>query len=70
MVGFRVLGGVSRWLILPANGGATGDRDLIPRWGRSPRGGNVNPLQYSCWENPMDRGACQAIFHKVTKSLT
>ena len=39
---------------LPAN---TGDTSSIPRLGRSPGGGNVNPLQYSCLENPMDRGA-------------
>ena len=31
---------------------------LIPGWERSPRGGHRNPLQYSCLENPMDRGAC------------
>ena len=34
-----------------------GDRCLIPRLGRSPGGGNGNPLQYSCLKNPMDRGA-------------
>ena len=34
-----------------------GDADLIPRSGRSPREGHVNPLQYSCLENSMDRGA-------------
>ena len=38
----------------PANAGDTG---LIPGWGRSPGVGNGNPLQYSCLENPMDRGA-------------
>ena len=42
---------------LPAN---TGDPDLIPGSGRSPGEGNGNPLQYSCLENPMDRGAWQA----------
>ena len=36
-----------------------GDPGLIPGWGRSPGEGNGNPLQYSCLENPMDRGACQ-----------
>ena len=35
--------------------------------GRSPGRGNGNPLQYSCLENPMDRGAWQAIVHRVTK---
>ena len=39
---------------LPAN---AGDLDLIPGSGRSPGVGNSNPLQYSCLENPMDRGA-------------
>ena len=39
--------------------GDTGDLGSIPELGRSPRGGNGNPLQYSCWENPMDRGAWQ-----------
>ena len=38
--------------------------------GRSPRGGHGNPLQYSCLENPMDRGAWQATVHRVTKSQT
>ena len=36
--------------------------------GRSHRGGHGNPLQYSCWENPMDKGAWQATVHKVSKS--
>ena len=40
------------------NTGDTRDMGLIPGWGRSPRGGHSNPLQYSCLENPMDRGAC------------
>ena len=44
----------------PANPDATGDAGSIPGWGRSPGGGNSNPLQYSCLENPMDRGAWQA----------
>ena len=38
--------------------------------GRSPGGGNDNPLQHSCLENPMDRGACRAPVHGITKSLT
>ena len=42
----------------------------IPGSGRSPGGGNVNPLQYSCLGNPMDRGAWQAIVHGVAKSWT
>ena len=40
---------------------------LIPGWGRSPGEGNSNPLQYSCLENPMDRGALQATVHGVTR---
>ena len=40
-----------------ANAGATGDGVSIPESGRSPGGGNANPLQYSCWDTPMDRGA-------------
>ena len=45
-----------------------GDLGSIPRWGRSPGEGNGNPLQYSCLENPMDRGAWWATVHGVTKS--
>ena len=47
-----------------------GDPGLIPGLGRSPGKGNGNPLQYSCLENPMDRGAWQAIVHGVAKSRT
>ena len=43
-----------------------GDMGSIPGLGRSPRGGNGNPLQYSCLENPMDRGAWRATVHGVT----
>ena len=45
-----------------------GDPDSIPEWGRSPGKGNGNPLQYSCLENSMDRGARQATVHGITKS--
>ena len=48
----------------------TGDLGSILGLGRSPGGGNGNPLQYSCLVNPMDRGAWQAIVHGVTKSWT
>ena len=51
----------------PAN---VGDAGSIPGPGRSPGGGNGNPLQHSCLENPMDRGAWQAIVHEVAKSCT
>jgi len=47
-----------------------GDLGSIPGLRRSPRGGHGNPLQYSRLENPMDRGACQATVHGVTKSWT
>ena len=43
---------------------------LILGVGRSPRGGNGNPLQYSCWEDPMDRGARWATVHRVAKGQT
>ena len=49
---------------LPAN---TGDVGSISVWGRSPGEGNGNPLQYSCLENPMDRGAWQATGHGLAR---
>ena len=55
---------------LSANTGDARDVDLTPGLGRSPGEGNGNPLQYSCLENPMDRGAWQAAVHGVTKSQT
>ena len=48
---------------LPVNAGDPGD----PGSGRSPRGGSGNPLQYSCLENPMDRGAWRAAVHGVER---
>ena len=51
---------------LPAN---VGDMGLIPGLGRSPGEGNGNPLQYSCLENPMDRGAWWATVYWVAKEL-
>ena len=53
---------------LPADAGDTGDAGLIPGWGRSSGGGNGNSLQYSCLENPRDRGAWWATVHWVSKS--
>ena len=50
------------------NAGASGDADSIPGLGRSPGGEHGNPLQYSCLENPLDRGAWQATVHGVAKS--
>ena len=55
---------------LPANAGDVKDKGSIPEQGRSPGEGNGKPLQYSCIENPMDRGAYWAIVHRVTKSRT
>ncbi|KAM7239204.1 hypothetical protein CapIbe_008699, partial [Capra ibex] len=49
---------------------SAGDLGLIPGSGRSPEGGNSNPLEYSCLENPMDRGTWQATVRGVTKSRT
>ena len=55
---------------LPANAGDIRDAGSIPGLGSSPGEGNGNPLQYSCQENPMDRGAWWATVHGVAKSLT
>ena len=52
----------------PAQAGATEDTGSISGLGRSPGGGNDNPLQYSCLKNPMDRGAWRATIHGVTES--
>ena len=54
----------------PANAGDIREKGLIPGWGRSPGGGHGNPLQNSCLENPLDRGAWQAAVHGVAKSQT
>ena len=54
----------------PANVGDTRDPGSIPGLGKSPGGGHGNPLQYSYLENPMDRGAWQAIVHRVVESDT
>ena len=54
----------------PASAGDIRDMSSVPELGRSPRGGQDNPFQYSCLSNPMDRGARQAIVHGVTKSQT
>ena len=55
---------------IAANAGDIGDMGLTPGWGRSPGGGHGNPLQYSCLENPMDRGTWQTIVHRITKNWT
>ena len=66
-------GGLPRWLSSKestCNAGATRDAGSIPGLRRSLGGGHGNPLQYSCLENPMDRGAWQAMVPSVTKSWT
>ena len=54
----------------PANAGVSRDVGSILGLGRSPGGGHDNPLQYSCLENPTDRGAWRATVHRITKSQT
>ena len=56
--------------IPPANAGDIKDVGSVPGSGRSPEGGNSNPLQYSCLENSMDRGTWWAIVHGVPQSQT
>ena len=66
-------GGASQVALAVKNSPANADlRDVgsIPGSGRSPGGQHGNPLQYSCLENPMDRGAWQATVHGVAKSQT
>ena len=53
---------------LPANAGDIRDMGSIPGSGSSTGGGHGNPPQYSCLENPMDRGAWWATVHSVSKS--
>ena len=53
---------------LPANAGDVRDIGLISGSGRSPGVGHGNPLQYSCLENPTDKGAWQATVHRVAES--
>ena len=54
----------------PANAGDLRDKGLIPGFGRSPGGGDGNPLQYSYLENSMNRGALRATVHGVAESDT
>ena len=58
-----------QWLLGKESACSAGDVGSIPRWRRSPGGGNGNPLQYSCLGNSMDRGAWRAILHRVAKEL-
>ena len=55
---------------LPTSAGDKKDKGSIPGSGRSPGGGHGNLLQYSCLENPVDRGAWWATVHSVLKSRT
>ena len=55
---------------LPVGDSPVGDLSSIPESGRSSGEGNGNPLQYSCLENPMNRGSQWAAVHGVTKSWT
>ena len=62
-----------RWLSSKesaCNAGASGDTGFILGLGRSPERGHGNPLQYSCLENPMDRGAWWATVWRVVKNWT
>ena len=54
----------------PANTGDIRDESSISRLGRPPGEENGNPLQYSCLENPMDRGAWQSTVHSIAKRQT
>ena len=54
----------------PSNAGDVSDVGSIPGSRRSPEGGHGNPLQYSCLNNPKDRGAWHATIHRVAKSQT
>ena len=54
----------------PADAGDKRDAGSIPGSGISPGGGHGNPFQYSCLENPLDRGTWQATVHRVAKNRT
>ena len=62
--------GLPQWLSGKESAWNAGIVGLLPGSGRSPGGGHDNPLQYSCQENSMDRGAWWAMVHGVTKSWT
>ena len=62
---------LARWLKEPTcNAGDAGDTSSIPESGRFPGGGHGNPLQYTCLENPMDKGSWWTPVHWVTKNQT
>ena len=62
--------GLPRWHSGKESPCNAGDAGSTPGSGRASGGGNGNPLQYSCLENPVDRGAYQATIHGVAKSQT
>ena len=62
--------GLPPWLSGKESAYNAGDAGSVLGSGRSPGGGHGNPLQYSCLENPMDRGGLWTIVHKVAKSGT
>ena len=64
---FQVVGVVKK---PPASAGDVREVGSIPGLGKSPGGRHGNPLQYSCLENPMDRGAWRATVHRVANSWT
>ena len=66
----RDAGSIPELGILAASAGDGRDAGSIPELGRSPGGGHGNPLQHSCLENPMDRGAWWAAVHGFTESDT
>ena len=57
-------------LVVKIPSASAGDGGLTPGWGRSPGGGRGNPLQYSCLDNPMERGMWWATVHGVARSQT
>ena len=67
LLGYSCIGGFPGGSVLKNSPANEGDLDSTPGSGKSPGGGNDYPLQYSCLGNPMDRGAWQAIVHRVTK---
>ena len=62
--------GLPQWLSGKESAGNVADTGSVPELGRSPRGGNGNPLPYSSLESPMGRGAWQAIVHGIKNSWT
>ena len=70
MIGNLIFKGLPRWLSGKESTCNAKDTGLIPGLGRYPGGRNGNPLQYSCQDNPMDRGAWNATVHGVAKTQT